>query len=204
MTNFKKAFNLILYNNFIKNLFKIDLRLISFFSDNLFGYAFYLFCLIYGFFGCSSNDNNCTIFHSLAAIFVCCLIGLTIQTYALVKIPYTKAYLENLIGKNYIEQYLGKYTVSESLVKIFKYVGPWIALTGAELITAKAEASRQFEAARLTKEMFDDMHNQAGSMPSLEELKEIRKEYAKYIEKASNAKGVISRGFAAANVNVFK
>jgi hypothetical protein len=40
------------------------------------------------------------------------MISLIIQTYALVKIPFTRDYLENLVGKDVIEKYLGKYTGS--------------------------------------------------------------------------------------------
>ncbi len=91
-----------------KIYFSIDIKLIYFFSDTLPGYLFYLFCIFYGFFGCTGE--NCTITHSLAAIFVVIMIGLVIQTYILVKIPFTRKYLENLVGKDYLEKYLGKYT----------------------------------------------------------------------------------------------
>ena len=190
----KNLLNMLFYNDIVRMLVKIDLRLLGFFSDNIFRYAFYLWCLLYGFFGCSGN--KCTISHSLAAIFVLFLVGLILQTYILLKIPFIRQYLENLVGKNYIEKCLGKYTGTDALVKLLKYCGPVVTLTGAELITANIQAERQFEAARQAKRVFDETHKAAGSLPSFKERKENANLQLDYIEKASNAKGIITRGFA--------
>lgn len=95
-------------NLIMKFFFTIEIKLIYFFADILPGYIFYIFCIFYGFFGCVGD--NCNITHSLAAIFVIFMIGLVIQTYALVKIPFTHKYLEHLLNKDFLEKYLGKYT----------------------------------------------------------------------------------------------
>ncbi len=92
--------------------------------------------------------------------------------------------------------------VGETLVTLLKYCGPAITLTGAELITASIEAERQFAAAREVKQVFQEAHKLAGSVPSLEEIKENVNLQLNYIEKASNVKGIISRGFAAAAIQV--
>lgn len=101
-----------------KFLFTIDVRLIYFFSDTLIGYVFYIFCIFYGFFGCQSE--NCKPTHLLAMLFALFMVGLMVQTYILLKIPYTRDYFENLVSKQYIEHYLGKYTGSEAFVKSIK------------------------------------------------------------------------------------
>ena len=189
----KNLLNKLIYNDILRFLVKTDIRLLCFFSTK-FGYGFYLWCILYGFFGCSNNE--CTIFHSLAAIFVLFLIGLMLQTYILLKIPFTRQYLENLVGQSYIEKYLGKYTGSKALITLLKYCGPAITLTGAELITANIEAERQFAAAREVKQVFDETNKLAGFEPSLEEIKQNSELQLNYIKKASNAKGIISRGFA--------
>ena len=132
-------------NPIMKFLFQFDLRFISFFSDNIFGYIFYIFCVLYGFFGCSGND--CTFSHSYAAIFAVFTVSLTIQTYLLVKIPFTRAYLENLLGTAYIEKYLGKYKWSEVLVKIAKHTVAILALNLTQHFTASSEAALYYEAA---------------------------------------------------------
>jgi hypothetical protein len=198
--NFRNFLNMLFYNDILKILVKFDIRLLCFFSDNIFGYGFYLWCLFYGFFGCSRDD--CTISHSLAALFVLFLFGLMLQTYILLKIPFTREYLENLVGQSYIEKYLGKYTGSEMLIKLFKYCGPVIAAAGAELLTANIEAQRQFEAAQQAQRIFDQHHKAAGSLPSVEELKQNADLQLEYVKKASNAKGIISRGFAAIHIKI--
>ena len=108
ITFIKKLLYNLTHNKAIELFVKFDLQLLRFFSDNIFGYSFYIFCLFYGFFGCNHDVNPCNITHSLAAIFVCFLSGLMVQTYILVKIPFTRQYLENLVGKQYIENCLGK------------------------------------------------------------------------------------------------
>ena len=96
---FKNLLNMLFYNDILRLLIKIDIRLLCFFSSK-FGYGFYLWCMVYAFFGCTGNE--CKISHSLAAIFVLFLIGLMLQTYILLKIPFTRQYLENLVRQSYI------------------------------------------------------------------------------------------------------
>ena len=76
-----------------------------------------------------------------------------------------------------------------------KYCGLAITLPGAELITANIEAERQFAAAREVKRVFDETNKLAGFQPSLKEIKQNSELQLNYRKKASNAKGIISRGF---------
>ncbi len=156
--------------------------------------------MVYGFFGCTGDE--CKTSHSLAAIFVLFLIGLMLQTYILLKILFTGQYLENLVGQSYIEKYLGKYTGSQALITLLKYCGPAITLTGAELITANIEAETQFKAAREVKRVFNGTNKLAGLEPSLEETKQNDELQLNYIQRASNATGIVTRGFAAAAIKV--
>ena len=190
-----------LFNVIIRFFFTIDIKLISFFSDNLAGYIFYIFCIFYGFFGCVGD--NCNITHSLAAIFVVFMIGLVIQTYGLVKIPFTREYLENLVKKDFIEKHLGNYTGSEALVKIFKYVGPAISLVAAETITANQQSNRFLRAAKLTEENFFNDFKKMNRIATDEEYQVMVKLRNEYLDKAANANGIIvrglGRGFAASD-----
>lgn len=199
MNCLKSILNLLATNSYTKFLFKCDLRIISFFADNLFNYAFYIFCIFYGFFGCISP--NCVLTNSLAAIFVAFLIGLVIQTYILIKIPFTRAYLENLVSKNYIEKYLGKYTGSEATLKLIKYIAPAASLALVEHYTANIVETKNLSAAKLTEENFYFDHQKSGSVPSKEKVLEMRATRDNYIKQAANSTGVISRGFAESGLN---
>ena len=104
------------------------------------------------FFGCTGD--NCNITHGLAAIFVVFMMGLVIQTYILMKIPFTRKYFESLVKRDFIEKYLGKYTGSEALVKTMKYVGPAVGLLVVETMTANQQHNRFLNAAKSTEEDF--------------------------------------------------
>ena len=182
------------FNLINKFFFTIDIKLIYFFSDTLAGYIFYIFCIFYGFFGCTGD--NCNITHSLAAIFVVFMIGLVIQTYALVKIPFTREYLENLVGKDVLEKYLGKYTGSEALTKIIKYVVPAIGLMAAETMTTNQQREGFLDAAKSTEENFYRDCKKTNCMPTDEDYKAMFKTRDEYINKAAHANGIITRGFA--------
>lgn len=194
----KQILTFLTINPIMKFLFQFDLRFISFFSDNLFGYSFYIFCVVYGFFGCSGD--SCTIPHSCAAIFAVFTVSLTIQTYLLVKIPFTRAYLENLLGATYIEKYLGKYTGSEALAKVAKHTLPILALGVTEHFTASSEAARYYKAADSVEKKFTEHHLSIGSQPSIEQHEAMVKQCYNLVEKAANAKGIITRGFAASGL----
>ncbi len=191
----KKILTFLTINPVMKFLFQFDLRLVSFFSDNKAGYIFYLFCVLYGFFGCSGN--NCTVSHFCAAIFVIFTATVTLQTYLLVQIPFTRAYLENLLGIAYIEKYFGKYNGSEVLIKLAKHTAPILVLCLTEYITANSEAARCYEASNSVIKNFNEFHSDAGSQPSMEERKAIMKESISLIHKAVDAKGLVSKGVAA-------
>lgn len=185
---------LLTFKRINKFLFTIDIKLIYFFSDTLVGYSFYIFCMFYGFFGCT--NDNCNITHSLAAIFVVFMIGLVIQTYILVKIPFARDYLENLVGKDLLEKYLGKYTGSEALAKAIKYMGPAVSLLAAETITANQQSERFLNAAKCTEENFYRDCEKTHHMPSDQDYKTMCKVRDEYINKAAHSNGIISRGLA--------
>jgi len=186
-----------------KFLFTIDVKLIYFFSDTLIGYVFYIFCIFYGFFGCTNSNGNCNITHGLAAVFVIFMIGLVIQTYALVKIPFTRAYLENLVGKDFLEKYLGKYRSSEALAKILKYASPAVGLLVAETITANQEHQRFLNAAKATEENFFRDCATTHRIPTHDDYKAMFEVRDEYIKKAAHANGIISRGFTAGVTSFF-
>jgi hypothetical protein len=182
------------FKKIYKFFFIIDLKLIYFFSDTLVGYIFYIFCTFYGFFGCTGD--NCRITHSLAAIFVVFMIGLVIQTYVLVKIPFTRHYLENLVSKDFIEKYLGKYTGSAAVVKMTKYLAPALSLVTAEVITANQQSERFLNAAKSTENNFYRDCEKTHRIPSDQDYKTMCRVRDEYIDKAAHSTGIISRGFA--------
>ena len=180
----------------LKLSFKLDLKLLYFFSDNLVGYLFYIFCIFYGFFGCQSE--NCDPTHLVAMLFSLFMMGLMIQTYILLKIPYTRDYLQNLVGKEYIEQYLGKYSGSAAIGKLFKYVGPAIAIGTVEAASSTMESNRCLKAAHETEENFKAKCEFLHKLPTEAEYMEMEKVRDGYIRKSTEATGVVSKSFAAA------
>jgi hypothetical protein len=200
--------NILLFvkKNFFK-LFKLsmifDIKLIYYFSSFFPGYLFYLFCIFYGFFGCSGE--NCHVTHGLACGFALFMVGLVIQTYLLLKIPYTRNFLENLIGKSYLIKYLGEYTGSEAVVKITKYVAPALTTLLIDMVTATTEENRYMRAAKQVQINFDDDNKIMNHIPSATEFRDAMKQRDIYIGKAAEAKGIFSRnlngfGFAASAV----
>jgi hypothetical protein len=181
-------------NLYIKFFFKLDLKLVFFFSDTLIGYVFYIFCIFYGFFGCQSE--NCKPTHLLAMLFALFMVGLMVQTYILLKIPYTRDYFENLVSKQYIEHYLGKYTGSEAFVKSIKYLGPMFAVGIVEKLTADMEANRCMTAAKIAEENFDKDNARMHKIPNEAEIAQMQKIRDEYQQRATRATGVISKSFS--------
>jgi hypothetical protein len=157
------------------------------------GYIFYIKCIFYGFFGCT--NDNWSITHSLAAFFVLFMIGLVIQTYVLVKIPFTRGYLESLVKKDFLEKYLGKYTGSGGLIKIVQYVGPAVSLIAAETFTANQQSEKFLSAAKCTEENFYRDCEKTHRIPTDQEHKTMCKVRDAYIDKAAHSSGIITRGF---------
>jgi hypothetical protein len=125
------------------------------------------------------------------------MIGLVIQTYVLVKIPFTRIYLENLVGKDFLEKYLGKYTGSEALAKIIKYMGSTAGLIAVETITANQQNERFLNAAKVTEENFYRDCKTTSSIPSQDEYNAMFKKRDEYLDKAAHASGILTRGFTA-------
>lgn len=92
----------------MKITFKVQLKIIWFFTNTLIGYALFVFLFIYGFFGCLHGE--CMPSNSISALIATVIIYSTLELYILVKIPFTREYLENLLGKDFIIAHLGQYT----------------------------------------------------------------------------------------------
>lgn len=137
----KLIFNKYFYYNklYIKYYLILQLKIIQIFTETFFGYAFYLFCTLYGVSGLSSEKNE--VLKAWCIIFVIYVAGSVVQWYILVKIPSTKKLLENFIGKDFIISHLGQYTASKALVKIAVTVGPFVGIAAAEIFTKQQNLS---------------------------------------------------------------
>lgn len=131
------------------------------------------------------------------------MIGLVIQTYVLVKIPFTRQYIESFVGKDFLEKHLGKYTGSGALVKIAKYVGRAVGLVAAETITANQQSERFLNAAKSTEQNFYRDCEKTHRMPTDQDYKAMFKVRDQYIDKAAHANGIITRGFTASFSSFF-
>ena len=177
--------------NFLYYSIKFDIRLIHFFSENVYGYAFYNFAIIFGFF----TNSNFFMFTCFCQLFVCFMLGTVVQTYVLLKIPYTRKFLENLLSIDYIEKYLGKFSFSSGTVKMIKYLGPIVALAVVDVATARETSRQLYESSKMSLEKDVACYKSLGRDPSAEEIKVMFDKSDKYIREASKAKGLISRSF---------
>ena len=125
------------------------------------------------------------------------MINLVIQTYILVKIPFIRAYLKNLIGKDLLERYLSKYTGSDAVLKITKYLGSAVNLIASEVIIANRQSEAFLKAAKSTEKNFHRDCENTNHILSYQEYKEMIKVRDGYIDKAAHSTGVITRGFTA-------
>lgn len=140
----KLFFNKYLYYNklYIKYYLIFQLKVIWIFTETFLGYAIYLFCIFYGVSGLSSQNNE--------ALKACCIIfaiyvaGSVVQWYILVKIPSTKKFLENFIGKNVIISHLGDYVGSRAVVKGVMTLGPFVGIATAEIVTKQQNLLENF------------------------------------------------------------
>ena len=97
-------FNITYINFSLKVLFSIMLKVIWFFTDTIFGYSIFLFAFFYGFFGCTYG--NCNLSHTLVAVFAITITTTVVETYILIKIRFSKAYLENILERKFIIDHL--------------------------------------------------------------------------------------------------
>ena len=97
---------------------KVNIRLIHFFIETKIGFSLFLFLMIYGLFGCT-NSENCKLSHALALYFILYLMSTIVEFWFLVKIPFTRKILDELLTKAYIVKYLGEHTLTKTTVKAF-------------------------------------------------------------------------------------
>lgn len=107
-----KIFKLIefIFKYCLKMYLKLHIILIYFFIETKIGYSFYLFFVLYGFFG--FDETNYHESHDFASLFVLYIIKTTIELWLLFTIPFTKKYLDQLLTEKYIVRYLGGYNLT--------------------------------------------------------------------------------------------
>ena len=116
---------------------KFNIILIHFFIETKIGYSFYLFCLLYGFFGCSNTQNSsCYITDVLATLLVLYVMSTIVELWFLVKIPFTRKILDNLLTKEYVFKNLNDHILSQMTFKTF---GIFIATVCIDSATAQVE-----------------------------------------------------------------
>jgi len=125
---------------------KFNIRLLHFFGKTKIGYSFYLFAVLYGLFGCS-NSENCHDSHIFATFFVLYIISTAIEIWFLVKIPFTRKILDELLTKEYILKYLSEYTASKLVLSfVSSAVGAVILESGTKYVEHQQnlQNSREF------------------------------------------------------------
>ena len=116
---------------------KFNIRLIRFFIETKIGYSLYFFCLLYGLFGCSdTQDSSCHVSNVLATLLVLYIMSTIVELWFLVKIPFTRKMLDNLLTKEYVLKDLNDHTLSQMTFKTF---GIFIATVFIDSATAQVE-----------------------------------------------------------------
>ena len=180
----KNIFSKIFYMNtlYFKYYFKFKLKFVWFFTDTIIGYCIYIFCMAYGVTGLSSNHN--LVIKAQCSIFAITVVGLVIQTYILVKIPFTKQFLENWIGKQYIIDHLGEYSGSRAIFKLISTTVPIAGFLGTELATKSYDSSLNQETADAHIQRNVDSYKKGGIPMDQKALKQILTEAHKIANKA--------------------
>ncbi len=129
---------------------KLHIPLIYFLIETKFGYSFYFFLILYGFFSC--NGINCHAANTFAAFFVLYIIQSAFELLMLFKIPFTRKILEDLLTKKYILSYFNEYTLTRIF---FKTVGLFI---GAVFIDVSTEYLDHLQNQVNAKKIMDDYH----------------------------------------------
>ena len=116
---------------------KFNIILIHFFIETKIGYSLYFFCLLYGLFGCSdTQDSSCHVSNVLATLLVLYIMSTIVELWFLVKIPFTRKMLDNLLTKEYVLKDLNDHTLSQMTFKTF---GIFIATVFIDSATAQVE-----------------------------------------------------------------
>ena len=106
---------------------KFNIRLTHFFIETKIGYSFFLFSTLYGLFGCSSAET-CHVTHALATLLVLYIMSTVAELWFLVKIPFTRKILDQLLTKEYILKYMGEHSYTKAAFKTFLTVIGAVAL----------------------------------------------------------------------------
>lgn len=139
---------------FLKIILKSDIFVIYFFTNTFIGYCIYIFCLFYGFFGCF--DGNCDMSNFYATMLVIVVFSTTLQTYILLKIPSSRKFVELIVGNDFIESYLGKYSGSTA-ASMAKVATPVLVAAAAEMSTSwHAEVQRDNAVQGIRDQFYDD------------------------------------------------
>ncbi len=96
-----------LFKSLLKIYFKFNTRLVHFFVGTKIGFAFYVLCIVYHFY--SHNDINNTILANFNTFLFYLIINTSVGLWFLLKIPFSRRFLEGLLTKKYLIRYLGKY-----------------------------------------------------------------------------------------------
>ncbi len=133
----------------LKIFFKLHIRFAHFFIETTIGITFYTFCVLYGLFGC--DGTNCQASNTFAGLFALYTFGTIIVLWFLLKFPLSRPFLEELLTKDYIIKYLGKYTVSRLAVR----AGSILLSTGVlEATTSHLEHLQNQANAKVVHDMY--------------------------------------------------
>ena len=91
---------------------KINIKLIYYFSTNPVLFSSYIFCIMFGFFSYHPLANQ----HLICASWVCYILITSFEVYILSKIPYTRAFLEKTVGKEFLIKNLGDGAFAKPLI----------------------------------------------------------------------------------------
>ena len=95
----------------------MHISLIYFFIETKIGYSFYIFCVLYGLFGC--DKTNCYVSNIFAIFFVLYIISTVVELWFLVKIPFIRKILDNFLTKEYILKHFNDHILSKIAFKTF-------------------------------------------------------------------------------------
>ena len=131
----------------LKVYFKFHIRLVHFFIETKVGFLFYVFCVFYGFFG--HNQTPVPASNFFAALFALYILESSIELWILVKIPFSRKFLEKLLTRQYIIRYLGE------------NIGSKIVSKAATIIvsTAAVESGTKYIEAVINKDNANAVHD---------------------------------------------
>lgn len=187
---FKKSQTLLFY--YFKYFTMVEIITLYFFAYTFIGYCISIFCFFYGFFGCLGNDCNIT--HFLSAMLVITALSISLQTYIVLKIPSSRKYMEFLVGKEFLESYLGKYVSTAAATGLSKMALPVLCAGVIEVATiTTGEYFKNYNIDKTRQRYYNDLanHNQSSDMNS-KAYKKLTQECRKIAKKPVH--GVLTQG----------